>query len=374
MAPIQASQAELDRRKIVGINAEIVTDVTSTDFPGHWPGEDHSWDIEKFKKNFQVKMYKNDKIEANFSLVGIDAAVANALRRILISEIPSVAIERVFIYNNSSVIQDEVLAARLGLIPLKGSKAGIIDFLKWWTKPAEGEPEGSTSNDLNTIRLKLNVGCTRNKDAAPGETDPFKAYHNAHIYAKDIEFVPFGHQVEIFGSEHAVVPTNPNILIAKLRPGQCIDIEMDAIKGVGRDHAKYSPVAPASYRLLPTITITQPILGTDAEKFARCFPQGVIGFEPVTKKEAKQKGSGYVGHEGEKKAVVLDAMKDTVSRECLRHEEFQGKVKLGRVRDHFIFSVESVGQWDSDVLFVEAVKSLKSKCEALRQNLRNMPE
>lgn len=84
------------------------------------------------------------------------------------------------------------------------------------------------------------------------------------------------------------------------------------------------------------------------------------------------KGSGYEGHEGEVKAVVKDAMKDTVSRECLRHAEFEGKVKLGRVRDHFIFSVESLGQWDSDEMFLEAVKTLKVKCQALKNNLASM--
>jgi len=113
-------------------------------------------------------------------------------------------------------------------------------------------------------------------------------------------------------------------------------------------------------------------LGKDAEKFAKCFPEGVIELETVTKKESKMVGSGYEGHEGERKAVVKDAMKDTVSRECLRHEEFEGKVKLGRIRDHFIFSVESLGQWDSDEMFLEAVKTLKVKCEALKNNLANM--
>jgi DNA-directed RNA polymerase I and III subunit RPAC1 len=147
---------------------------------------------------------------------------------------------------------------------------------------------------------------------------------------------------------------------------------MHAIKGIGSDHAKFSPVATASYRLLPTITITKPILGEDAEKFAKCFPPGVIEIETVTKRESKMLGSGYEGHEGEKKAVVKNARGDTVSRECLRHAEFEGKVKLGRIRDHFIFSVESVGQWDSDELFLEAVKTLKVKCEALKNSLVNM--
>lgn len=192
------------------------------------------------------------------------------------------------------------------------------------------------------------------------------------MYAKDITFHPFGRQAKYFSGDDAIMPTNPDILVAKLRPGQVIDVEMHAIKGVGSDHAKFSPVATASYRLLPTITITKPILGADAKKFKSCFPEGVVELEPVTKKESKMKGSGYEGHEGEVKAVVKDAMKDTVSRECLRHAEFEGKVKLGRVRDHFIFSVESLGQWDSDEMFLEAVKTLKVKCQALKNNLASM--
>jgi len=40
--------------------------------------------------------------------------------------------------------------------------------------------------------------------------------------------------------------------------------------------------------------------------------------------------------DGEKEARVVNPRKDTVSRECLRHAEFKDKVKLTRVRDHFI--------------------------------------
>jgi len=356
----------------VGVNVETVTDVGSVDFPGHYTGEDHSWSLSRFRSSFSVKFHHNEQFDSSFSLIGIDASIANAFRRILIAEIPTLAIEYVFVWNNTSVIQDEVLAHRLGLIPLKGGKEGLLDFLKWYKKPEDPDAELPQAYDYNAIMLRLKVECTRNEKAAKGETDPTKLYHNAHIYAHQIEYEPWGAQPKYFSGDNAIAPVNPNILIAKLRPGQCIDVEMQAIKGIGHDHAKFSPVATASYRLLPTITITKPILGKDAHKFARCFPRGVIGLEKVTKREAAKKGSDYEGHEGEDKAVVKDTMKDTVSRECLRHEEFEGKVKLGRVRDHFIFSVESAGQWDSDELFLESVKVLKSKCESLKRNLGAM--
>ncbi|KAH9994891.1 DNA-directed RNA polymerase, partial [Xylariaceae sp. FL0662B] len=237
---------------------------------------------------------------------------------------------------------------------------------------AEGEDTYATTFDNNTVSLKLAAKCTHNENAPANSTDPREIYHNAHIYAKDIVFEPLGGQPKYFSGEDAIRPFHPDILIAKMRPGQEIDVEMHMHKGYGWDHAKWSPVATASYRLLPTIKILRPILGAEAEKFAACFMKGVIGLEPVTRKEARTKGSGYEGREGELKAVVRDPMRDTVSREALRHPEFEGKVKLGRRRDHFIFSVESTGQWDSDELFLEAVRTLKRKCQTLRPQVTNM--
>lgn len=139
---------------------------------------------------------------------------------------------------------------------------------------------------------------------------------------------------------------------------------MHAVKGIGADHAKFTPVATASYRLLPTITITSPILGASAHKFAACFPPGVISVEKSLKKS----------HKGQERAVVKNPMRDTVTRECLRHDEFKDKVKLGREREHFIFSVESVGQMPSTDLFEESVKILKRKCERLKVCLGELRE
>ena len=308
-------------------------------------------------------------------MIGVDAAIANAFRRILIAEIPSLAIEYVYIHNNTSVIHDEVLAARLGLVPLKGSSEGI-NWLRWFRLPKEGDPDsGSTPADYNTVVLRLDVECTRNDNASPREEDPLKLYHYAHVYAKDLTFHPVGRQETFFsGPEGAIQPANPDILLAKLRPGQKIDAELHCMKGIGADHAKFSPVATATYRLLPDIQITRPILGDDAVKFARCFPEGVIGIDTVSAEEASKRGSGYEGHEGQEKAVVRDPFKDTVSRECLRHEEFKGKVKLGRVRDHFIFNIESTGQFNSDLLFLESVKLLKLKCTKLKRHLAKVAE
>ena len=54
-------------------------------------------------------------------------------------------------------------------------------------------------------------------------------------------------------------PVENDILIAKLRPGHEIDIRMVAIKGVGKDHAKFSPVSTVWYRLLPEIKLNRTV-------------------------------------------------------------------------------------------------------------------
>jgi DNA-directed RNA polymerase alpha subunit len=355
-----------------------VTNVSSTDFPRHWYNEDAAWDLGEFRRGLRVAMHHVSHDETSFSLVGIDASIANAFRRILVAEIPTLAIETVYIEDNTSVIQDEVLAHRLGLVPFKGGRRGLLDFLKWYRKPADGALEGADASagmmDYNTVRLSLRVACHERspKDVPRGTKDPRELYEHAHVYARDIVFHPTGRQEEFFSGADAIAPTNPDILIAKLRPGQAIECEMLMHKGIGADHAKFSPVATASYRLLPTIDILRPILGADAEKFQACFPKGVIALEEVTRDEAARAGSGYEGRAGAAKAVVADAMKDTVSRECLRHAEFEGKVRLGRKRDHFIFSIESTGQWASDELFVEAVKLMKAKCARLERQVVDM--
>ncbi|KAL4966057.1 DNA-directed RNA polymerase core subunit RPC40 [Aspergillus stella-maris] len=369
MAPLVPSHEELERRRMVDINAETVSNIPSTDFPGHWPGESHEWNIDRFRDGFRVEFHQNKPLEASFSLIGLDASIANAFRRIVMAEVPTLAIENVYVHNNTSVIQDEVVAQRLGLIPLKGSVEGL-NWMRWCKKGGEDETSSELA-DFNTIVLRLDVECTKNPNAARDEQDPRKLYKNAHVYAKDIVYHPVGRQEQFFFDEGAIQPVNPDILIAKLRPGQKMEMEMHCVKGIGADHAKFSPVATATYRLMPDIKILRPIIGDDAKKFAKCFPKGVIALEPVTAEDERQNDE-YRGRSGEVKAVVRDAFNDTVSRECLRHEEFQGKVKLGRIRDHFIYNVESSGQFNSDVLFLESIKVLKLKCARWKRGLTDL--
>ena len=103
-----------------------------------------------------------------FDLIGVDASIANSLRRTLIAEVPTVAIESVYVYNNTSIMQDEVLAHRLGMVPIKfdprmltwkprtaaGADGSGLDSSEW-SAAGTGAVRGGGDARVGMLRLSL---------------------------------------------------------------------------------------------------------------------------------------------------------------------------------------------------------------------------
>ncbi|XP_053457531.1 DNA-directed RNA polymerases I and III subunit RPAC1 [Nycticebus coucang] len=340
MAAIQAVE-EMRNRVVLGEFG--VRNVHTTDFPGNYSGYDDAWDQDRFEKNFRVDVVHMDENTLEFDMVGIDAAIANAFRRILLAEVPTMAVEKVLVYNNTSIVQDEILAHRLGLIPIHADPR-LFEYRN------QGDEEGT---EIDTLQFRLQVRCTRNPHAAKDSSDPNELYVNHKVYTRHMMWVPLGNQADLF-PEGTIRPVHDDILIAQLRPGQEIDLLMHCVKGIGKDHAKFSPVATASYRLLPDITLLKPVEGEAAEELSQCFSPGVIEVQEI---------------QGKKVARVVNPRLDTFSREIFRHEKLKKIVQLARVRDHYIFSVESTGVLPPDVLVSEAIKILMGKCQRFLDEL-----
>lgn len=288
-------------------------------------------------ENLKMEIISLDAEEMVFDMSGVDASIANALRRILLSEVPTVAVENVYISVNSSIIQDEVLAHRIGLIPIKVDPRKL-DFVS-----------GEEETDKDTLVFHYDVEC---KNQYSGELKPNgeKEYVNELALSGALKWLPHGNQLEVFPEGEMPVSVHSDIVVAKLKPGQRIEFEAHLRKGVGKDHQKFSPVATASYRLLPEITYTKPITGKRAEALVKVCPLGVFDIEDIG---------------GTATAVTARPRDCTMCRECLRVEEWP-EVEVKKVADHFIFSIESSGCLPPEVIFREAVGILKDKALKFR--------
>lgn len=134
---------------------------------------------------------------------------------------------------------DEVFAHRLGMIPLNVDPA----LLEMKENPSD------QATDRNTIVFKLKVDCTRNLLAPRDCTDSAVLYDNSEVLARDLQWDPQGEQLEIFAGRPPA-PTIPETVLVKMRPGQGVEMEMHAVKGLGKDHAKFSPVGTFAHGLL----------------------------------------------------------------------------------------------------------------------------
>ena len=104
-----------------------------------------------------------------------------------------------------------------------------------------------------------------------------------------------------------------------MRPGQEIEMELFCEKGIGKTHAKWSPVSTAYYRLVPDIRFKQPILNQDAVELKKLCPMGVFDIEDLGKNNSNIPIINIIYIE---RAVVGDARKCTTCRECIRPEKF----------------------------------------------------
>jgi DNA-directed RNA polymerase alpha subunit len=165
----------------------------------------------------------NEKIK--FITRGNEISLTNAYRRIMHDFLPTLAVDDVYVTENDSVIADDVIAQRLGLVPFTGYDINIFH------KPAE-----CTHGEIGCAQCKfdllLRVTCdSKRRTVTTGDIKPLNI-------------------------NSTIRPFHDNIPITILTRGQTIDIRMVLTKNIGDVHAKWSPVCPSTYKIIPTITLS----------------------------------------------------------------------------------------------------------------------
>ncbi len=243
--------------------------------------------------------------EQNIVLIveGVDVPFINALRRICMVEIPTMAVENVEIYKNDSRIFDEVLSHRLGLIPLKTDLGSI-------TLREECDCEDHCTSCSVSLLLK--------------ETGP-KVVYSGDLTSQDSK----------------IVPVHDRIPLLKLRDGEEVELEAIAQLGIGLEHAKWQSTTTSAYMYYPIITIDSEKCEVCAKCVDEC-PRGVLQFD-----------------EKENKIIVLDPEQCTMCKTCSKDCEPSAITVEGR-EDKFIFKIETDG-----LLSPEEV--IKTACDILAQ-------
>ena len=307
--------------------------------------------LSRLQSNLNIEIISSNPEEIIFDIKGIDASIANALRRILLAEVPTIAIETVFITNNTSIIQDEVLAHRFGLIPIKGDAKKLEYLLPESSSNNNDDDDTGGPDSTNTLVFKFEVTCPQPASNLSLEE---KKYFQYNAKSEHLKWMPQGDQESLFGVD-GVGPVHEDIVLSSLKPGQCIELEAHAVKGVGKDHAKFSPVATASYRLLPEITVnTEKVTHELAHELKAMCPMQVFDIEDIG-------GGGGGGGGGVPTAVVSRPRDCTMCRACVRKEGWAERVQLRRVADHFIFSVETAGAIAPEEIVREGISVLRDK-------------
>ena len=159
-----------------------------------------------------IKILERDNNHIVIEFNDIPRQYVNALRRLSISQVPTFAIDDVVILENSSVMHDEAVAHRLGLIPLRTD-------LERFVMP-------------HICDCKSTLGCSKCRVLLVLDTesqDKTKVVTSADLVSED----------------EVVKPVNSEIPIVALAPGQKLKFEAYARLGTGKNHAKWQPTSVA---------------------------------------------------------------------------------------------------------------------------------
>lgn len=283
-----------------------------------------------------IEVTHNDNELCKFTLTKTDVSVANALRRIILAEVPTMAIEIVNIEDNSSVLFDEFIAHRMGLLPLSSIGIGDVPGDPGFVEHKECDCNEGCA--YCSVEYKLDV--SNHMDKILNVTH-FDLVPTGRFTKDEIT----GAKVRDMVAEHEICPLpvpdetsdsvtdtfNNGILIVKLKKDQRIAMTCTARKGIPKYHSKFMPVATSLYTFEPIIDLERDLIDSydleDKVAFVESCPRKVFNLDASDKVQIGKKRDCHYCDECVSKAKELGK---------------KGTVTIKMQQDMFHFTVESV--------------------------------
>jgi DNA-directed RNA polymerase subunit D len=259
----------------------------------------------------EIEQLKSEKEKLVFVLKGVTSEFANALRR-SIYEVPILAIDEVEISRNDSALYDEMIAHRLGLVPLRTDK-------KTFTEKEECSCKGKgCAKCTASLVLKAKGPCT--------------------VYSGDLK-------------SKVVEAAYPEMPIVTLQEGQELEMVANARLGKAKDHVKWSS-GLIWFRAYPKIEIPKEC--DSCKECADVCPKKVFEFD--------------------KKLIIKNLNECDLCEACADECKKQGKnaIKISQSNEDFIFYVESFGQISPKEMVLEALDVIEKNMNILSKEVNKL--
>jgi len=267
-----------------------------------------------------VKIEVLEKNETNLRLIikEADVPLMNALRRIALAEVPSMAIDEVVMIENSSILQDEIIAHRLGLTPLKTD-------LDSYNLPEECECESEFGCNLCRVTLTMDADST--------------------------EGTRIVYSGELVSENPQIVPVSDKVPIVKLARGQKLKLEAYARLGKGKTHARWQPVSVCAYKYFPKIEVSSEKC-TGCAKCVDICPKKVLAIK-------------------DNKVEVIDLLACNLCMDCVGVcTQKPSAITVEWEKNAFIMNIEATGVLSPERIIQEATKILDKQLKEFKKQLK----
>ncbi len=254
----------------------------------------------------KVKVLSKKGPTLRFMVEGTDPAFANSLRRLMMTGIPTLAVEWIDVHENNSALFDEIISHRLGMVPLKFNPKKFA-----FSEDCDCGGKGCDSCQAVFIISKKGPGIVTSGDMK--------------------------------SSDKGVAPADPRVPIVELLENQSLKLEAVARLGLGSEHAKHQ-AANASYHYYPEIKAGPK---ADLKKAVAACPKGIVELKAG-------------------KLSITDPSKCDICKKCMEAAE---GVEVKGDETRIIFNVESVSGLEPEYIAAKAAEMLAGKAEEFKKKL-----